>query len=34
MGEWVAEVSHSQNLVVVRTPPGCVFWSLAMAATP
>lgn len=23
MGEWVAEVSHSGNLVVVRTPPGC-----------
>ncbi len=23
MGEWVAEVTHSQNLVVVRTPPGC-----------
>lgn len=23
MGEWVAEVEHSNNLVVVRTPPGC-----------
>lgn len=23
MGEWVAEVSHSGNLVVLRTPPGC-----------
>jgi transcriptional regulator of arginine metabolism len=23
MAEWVAEVSHSGNLVVVRTPPGC-----------
>jgi transcriptional regulator of arginine metabolism len=23
MGEWVAEVNHSGNLVVVRTPPGC-----------
>jgi transcriptional regulator of arginine metabolism len=23
MGEWVAEVEHSGNLVVVRTPPGC-----------
>lgn len=23
MGEWVAEVTHSVNLVVVRTPPGC-----------
>ena len=23
MGEWVAEVPHSANLVVVRTPPGC-----------
>ncbi len=23
MGEWVAEVSHSGPLVVVRTPPGC-----------
>jgi transcriptional regulator of arginine metabolism len=23
MGEWVAEVSHSSNLVIVRTPPGC-----------
>lgn len=23
MGEWVAEVTHSGNLVVVRTPPGC-----------
>ncbi len=22
MGEWVAEVTHSGNLVVVRTPPG------------
>jgi len=22
-GEWVAEVTHSGNLVVVRTPPGC-----------
>jgi transcriptional regulator of arginine metabolism len=23
MGEWVAEVSQSVNLVVLRTPPGC-----------
>jgi transcriptional regulator of arginine metabolism len=23
MGEWVAEVEHSGNVVVVRTPPGC-----------
>ncbi len=23
MGEWVAEVTHSGNLVIVRTPPGC-----------
>ena len=23
MGEWVAEVKHSGNLVVLRTPPGC-----------
>lgn len=23
MGEWVAEVTHSGPLVVVRTPPGC-----------
>jgi len=23
MGEWVAEVTHSGHLVVVRTPPGC-----------
>lgn len=23
MGEWVAEVNHSANLVIVRTPPGC-----------
>ncbi len=23
MGEWVAEVTSSHNLVVVRTPPGC-----------
>jgi transcriptional regulator of arginine metabolism len=23
MGEWVAEVRHSLNLVVLRTPPGC-----------
>ena len=23
LGDWVAEVSHSANLVVVRTPPGC-----------
>ena len=23
LGEWVAEVAHSGNLVVVRTPPGC-----------
>jgi transcriptional regulator of arginine metabolism len=23
MGEWVAEVSSSGNLVVLRTPPGC-----------
>ena len=23
MGEWVAEIGHSGNLVVLRTPPGC-----------
>jgi transcriptional regulator of arginine metabolism len=23
LGEWVADVEHSANLVVVRTPPGC-----------
>jgi len=23
MGEWVAEVTHSGSIVVVRTPPGC-----------
>jgi transcriptional regulator of arginine metabolism len=23
MGEWVADVNHSANLVVLRTPPGC-----------
>lgn len=23
MGEWVADVSYSGNLVVLRTPPGC-----------
>jgi transcriptional regulator of arginine metabolism len=23
MGEWVAEVANSGNLVVLRTPPGC-----------
>ncbi len=23
MGEWVAEVTQSFNLVIVRTPPGC-----------
>ncbi len=23
MGEWVAEVTHSANLVIIRTPPGC-----------
>jgi transcriptional regulator of arginine metabolism len=23
MGEWVAEVDYSGNLVIVRTPPGC-----------
>ncbi len=23
LGEWVAGVNHSGNLVVVRTPPGC-----------
>ena len=23
LGEWVAEVVHSGNLVIVRTPPGC-----------
>jgi transcriptional regulator of arginine metabolism len=23
LGEWVAEVRHSGNLVVLRTPPGC-----------
>lgn len=23
LGEWVVEVASSQNLVVVRTPPGC-----------
>ncbi len=23
LGEWVVETSHSANLVVLRTPPGC-----------
>jgi transcriptional regulator of arginine metabolism len=23
LGEWVADVSHSANLVILRTPPGC-----------
>jgi transcriptional regulator of arginine metabolism len=23
MGEWVAEVAQSGNIVVLRTPPGC-----------
>jgi len=23
LGEWVADVAHSGNLVIVRTPPGC-----------
>jgi transcriptional regulator of arginine metabolism len=23
LGEWAAEVAHSGNLVVIRTPPGC-----------
>ena len=23
LGEWVVEVAHSGNLVVLRTPPGC-----------
>jgi transcriptional regulator of arginine metabolism len=23
LGEWVAEVAHSANIVVIRTPPGC-----------
>jgi transcriptional regulator of arginine metabolism len=23
MGEWVAEVAHSGNIVILRTPPGC-----------
>ncbi|HXQ90187.1 MAG TPA: arginine repressor [Acidimicrobiales bacterium] len=23
LGEWVVEVAHSANLVVLRTPPGC-----------
>ncbi len=23
MGEWVGEVTHSGNIVVLRTPPGC-----------
>lgn len=23
MGEWVADVAHSGNIVVLRTPPGC-----------
>jgi transcriptional regulator of arginine metabolism len=23
MSEWVGEVVHSQNLVILRTPPGC-----------
>ncbi|MFM7686747.1 MAG: arginine repressor [Actinomycetota bacterium] len=23
LGEWVAEVRHSGNLVILRTPPGC-----------
>lgn len=23
MGEWVGEVAHSANIVILRTPPGC-----------
>ena len=23
LGDWVVEVAHSANLIVVRTPPGC-----------
>jgi len=23
LGEWAVEIAHSQNLVVLRTPPGC-----------
>jgi len=23
LGEWAVEVTHSHNLVVIRTPPGC-----------
>lgn len=37
LGEWVAEVSHSGPLVVVRTPPGCahvVASALDRAADP
>ncbi len=37
LSEWVAEVSHSQNLVILRTPPGCahvVASALDRSATP
>ncbi len=27
MGEWVAEVSQSGNIVILRTPPGCAHGS-------
>ena len=23
LGDWVVEVAHSANLIIVRTPPGC-----------
>jgi transcriptional regulator of arginine metabolism len=23
LGEWVGEIAHSANLIVLRTPPGC-----------
>ena len=23
LGEWVGEIAHSSNLIVLRTPPGC-----------
>lgn len=37
LGEWVVEVAHSGNLVVIRTPPGCahvVAAALDRAALP
>lgn len=37
LAEWVAEVNHSGNLVVLRTPPGCahvVASALDRSATP